>query len=375
MLLKKIAILLLMLLLLASCEDFKKYNFDLIYKSYTPFEKHFLKARLTKGNIFCLNIKPENDIINKIIYKPIPFPINSNEKNIAILLKFKNKAKIFVVDTSGKIISEFYIKHNIRDVTFFINLIFVSESTYLCTQRDFRVSYGLIFDNHGNVKRKIVLPLEIRIIDAFRINNGYISALGFEQLEDTVGIPYNWVGQLYTLDSLIPIDSFGAYPVKFWYDWALRTPMGNGPFIKYVFKKDTIWGVFSLFPIMFKHIVGSGADMQWRIPIDDFKIPYLSPYILNKESLSKAIKKQGWSFQYYANLVNDSLMIVFRGYLPPYYIDFYNIKSKIPICYGFIKIKGDWQPVCSYKERIVLLNRKELIKKRKIILKLEYVKL
>ena len=107
-----------MLFLLASCKDSKKYNFGFIDKSYTPLEKHFLKARLTKGNIFCLNIKPENDIINKIIYKPIPFPINSNEKNIAFLLKFKNKAKIFVVDTSGKIINEFYIKHGIRDVTF-----------------------------------------------------------------------------------------------------------------------------------------------------------------------------------------------------------------------------------------------------------------
>jgi len=364
-----------MVFLIAGCKGYKKYDFDFINKSYASLEKHLLKVGLIKGNIFSLNIKPENEIIDKIIYKPIPFPINSNEKNITILLKFKNKAKIFVVDTAGKIINEFYIKHNIRDVTFFTNLIFVSESTYLCTQRDFRVSYGLIFDNHGNVKRKIVLPLEIRIIDEFRINNGYISALGLEQLEDTVGIPYNWVGQLYTMDSLIPVDSFGAYPVKLWYDWALRTPMGNGPFIKYVFRNDTIWGVFSLFPIMFKHIVGSGADMQWRIPIDNFKIPYLSPYILNKESLRKAIKKQGWSFQYYANLVNDSLMIVFRGYLPPYYIDFYNIKSKIPIYYGFIKIKGDWQPVCSYKERIVLLNRKKLIKKRKIVLKFEYIKL
>jgi len=124
-----------MLFLLAGCKGYKKYDFDFINKSYASLEKHLLKVTLIKGNIFSLNIKPENDIIDNIIYKPIPFPISSNEKNIVVLLRCKNKAKIFVTDTSGKIINEFYIKHDIRDVTFFINLIFVSESTYLSHNR------------------------------------------------------------------------------------------------------------------------------------------------------------------------------------------------------------------------------------------------
>ena len=118
-----------------------------INKSYASLEKHLLKVGLIKGNIFSLNIKPKNDIIDKIIYKPIPFPINSSEKNIAILLKFKNKAKIFVADTTGKIINEFYIKHNIRDVTFFTNLIFVSESTYLCHNRKVGLIYSPLIKN------------------------------------------------------------------------------------------------------------------------------------------------------------------------------------------------------------------------------------
>ena len=62
-----------MLFLLAGCKGYKKYNFDFINKSYASLEKHLLKVRLIKGNIFSLNIKPENDIIDKIIYKPIPF--------------------------------------------------------------------------------------------------------------------------------------------------------------------------------------------------------------------------------------------------------------------------------------------------------------
>jgi len=106
-----------------------------------------MKARLTKGNIFCLNIKPENDIINKTIYKPIPFPISSNEKNIIVLLKCKNKAKIFVVDTAGKIINKFYIKHDIRNLTFFTNLIFISESTYLCHNRKIGLIYSPLIKN------------------------------------------------------------------------------------------------------------------------------------------------------------------------------------------------------------------------------------
>ena len=94
--LKKINICFIMLFLLAGCKGYKKYNFDFINKSYASLEKHLLKVRLIKGNIFSLNIKPENDIIDKIIYKPIPFPINSNEKNIAILSKFKKIGRAHV---------------------------------------------------------------------------------------------------------------------------------------------------------------------------------------------------------------------------------------------------------------------------------------
>jgi len=301
----------------------------------------------------------------------VPVPIDTDSTRILILLSTLSEgSKISYYDTTGKILGHWKRSEPLR------NPQIVDDSLLLCTTIAYN-PIGMLCNSKGELIRKILFPLETRWGINYETFGDYLFTVGFQDISDTTGIQFNWTIGCYNRNNLEFISDAGGYPIRMYSFYFERLRVSPGPRMEFAARNDTIEGAFALYPVIFRHCIKTGEETRWRVPIDDFTIPDLVENVRpdRKDLLLKQLARCGWSFQYYANFVDDSLFIVFREHNPPYYIDLYNFKPDTHVYMGSVQVKDGWQPVSSYKNRIVMLDRTLLLKQNRIKLQLAYLEL
>ena len=351
-----------------SCRNAGKRNVI----NYDLFKAHLCKTDIIDYNItYSYKISLERGLSKRtlelISRRTCPIPISNNKNRILISYFFPpDQNRIFSYDTTGKLVDELIYNTRLNEIQL------IDDTLLLATTSEYNPK-GILFNiKNKSALRKFIFPLETRFAIHYKILDNYIFTIGFQDINNDE-TPFNYTVGIYELNKLKFISDIAEYPS----DLAIGKIRVISTSPSQVLKKDnTLYGVFSFYPIMFKYSMDEKSEKKWLLPIyKEFSIYDLKYGPDQKEVLKNKLKSYKWSVQYYADFLDDSLFIVFREHNPPYYVDMYNVKYDTPIYLGSLKIDNDWQPITSWKNRIIFLNRDLLLKENKIELKLGYIRI
>ncbi|MCD6595342.1 hypothetical protein J7L68_06685 [bacterium] len=358
-------------LLFLSFAEGKNIPFKKLLENFHETDENIIHFNIDYKSILSVKDTLSNDILKKISKFDTPLFICADSNKILMLLfSFSNGSKIIYIDTTGKLLESF----EISDAVGYPQII--NDSLLLCTKFGYN-RIGLLLNSKGELLKNITFPFESRVAIVYKMIGEYIFTIGSQDISHPEDFDYDWTVGCYSKNSLQFIENMGGYPIKLHNYINEYVRVETGAPAHFVLKNNIIYGIFSHFPVFFIHNIKNNTEKLWKLKIDDFAIPYLAPNVApgKENALYKQLSKDKWSVQYYSNFLNDSLLIVFREHNPPYYIDMYNVKYDTPIYLGSLKIDNDWQPITSWKNRIIFLNRDLLLKENKIELKLGYIRI
>ena len=358
-------------LLFLSFAEGKNISFRNLLENFPKVDKNIEGFNIEYTKTISIKDKLDNDILKKIPKFDTPLSICADSNKIVVLLlSFSNESKITYIDTTGKILGSF----KFSDAVEYPQII--NDSLLLCTKLGYN-RIGLLLNSNGKLFRKIEFPFEPRVAIVYKMIGEYIFTIGSQDISNPEDFDYDWTVGCYNKNSLRFIEDMAGYPIKLHNYINEYVRVETGAPAHFALRNNIVYGVFSHFPVFFVHNIKSNTEQLWALKINDFAIPYLAPNVApgKENALYKQLSKDKWSVQYYADFLDDSLFIVFREHNPPYYVDMYNVKYDTPIYLGSLKIDNDWQPITSWKNRIIFLNRDLLLKENKIELKLGYIRI
>jgi len=297
---------------------------------------------------------------NMLPYLFYSFPITIY-KGVIIYENYRKKCDSTVmtfIDTNGAVLRRYGLKG------IFHSLQIVNDTLLLCTKVDIYSgrTEGVLINDRGNAVKKYFFLLDPRFLIHYRIFDNYVFTVGFEDLKDSAS--YNRGFGCYSLDNWKHLADGALYPCKIYEAICIDV----AKVAQFIVKRDTVFGVLTYAPIFFKHSISDDKEKQYLLPFyRDFAIwDFRNCDYLN--SATELLYKYNWSYQYYANMLNDSVMYIFRvirGKDPKFFIDFYDYESEPPVYLGSVKVDEQFEPLCGWEDRIILLDRKLLLERNK----------
>ena len=368
---KIISLLFLVSILLSGCRSDCAHQVELDYSklNLARCESEIIEWKIKYGNTIYLP-----DSLTTITRSFLPYLFYSSPiTTYRNLILFENYEKetdstiITYIDTNGIDLFHYSLKG------IFYNPQIIDDTLLLCTREmNNRTEKGVLLNKKGNLTNEYFFLLDPRFLIHYQIFDKYIFTVGFEDLKDH-NVLYNRSWGCYSLDDGKHLSDGAIYPYKIYAAICIDVSKAA----QFIVKSDTVIGVLAYAPIFFKHSILNDKEEQWLLPFyKDFEIWDFRNCDLDLDT--KLLYKYNWSYQYYANALNDSVLYVFRvirGRNPRFFIDFYNFKSESPIYLGSIRADNNLEPLCGWKNRIVFLDRKLLFKKDKVKIVLGYIEI
>ncbi len=354
-------------LLFISCKNTDKDTYPFYPEKYKKCDSKITKINIENGNFIKIKDTLFTDYLATIDFRGSSILLDSDSNKLVIVNSYIDSGTVFhCYDTSGNKLYEW--KSNIP-LTF---PQIINDSMILFTTIEYTTRGFLTNLTNGEIIKKFILPFESRFGINYQIVDDYLFTVGFQDIKDEK-IKENFAVGCYNKNDLRLLSDICRYPIEL--SDRIHFIVTRPAQIDVI--NDTAYGVFAFFPLIFKSGVTDATEEQWLSPIyKKYNYSYFKSVAPEKVSeVKEKLENCQWSVQYYADMVNDSLFMVFREHNPPYYIDLYNIKPEPPVYLGSKKVEDNWQPVSSWKNRIILVDRDLLLKENKILLQFAYVEL